>query len=108
MAPTRSFRLLEGAERELDHAIDYYDGLHFGRGFEFFERYEDALRDLMKFPEMGSQVDDIRSRHIIRRYVFDGFDCDLITTVISRQLVIIAIAGHAQEPGYWKARLKRL
>lgn len=108
MPPVRCFRLLHAAEQERDQAVDHYDAERFGLGYEFFDRYEEAVRNVLEFPHMGSKIEDIPSRYTVRRYVFNQFDCDLITAVVDDELVIVAIAAHAREPGYWKERLKEL
>ena len=99
MPPVRSFRLLQEAEQERDGAIDFHDGRSLGRGGEFFEAYEEALRYAMERPHAGSPAHYRGINRTVRKYRIGKFYSDLVVTLVNEQVVVVAIADHPRKQG---------
>jgi plasmid stabilization system protein ParE len=92
-------RFHSAARREL-HAIgDEYDAVSAWLGDDFSNRVDAALQTILDFPEAGSPSPDGN-----RRLVLSRFPYSIIYRVMDTGIVIVAIAHHRQEPGYWTNR----
>lgn len=108
MPPARSFRLLQGAERERDGAIDYFDDKSLGLGGEFLEAYEAALALAMEYPHAGSPAHYRGVNREVHKYKIGKFYSDIVVTLVAGELIVVAISSHRRKPGYWVRRLKKL
>lgn len=44
----------------------------------------------------------------VRRFILSGYPYDLVYSVQAEEIVILAIAHHSRQPGYWLDRLNQL
>ena len=44
----------------------------------------------------------------VRRFILPGYPYDLIYAVLAEEIVILAVAHHSRQPGYWQERLAGL
>ena len=71
-------------------------------GASFLDDVQRVIDSLREYPYAGVGIDDQLRRMLLARFPFG-----LIYAVASNELVIIAVAHHGREPGYWRARLDR-
>jgi plasmid stabilization system protein ParE len=88
------------ARIEYQDAIEFYELEIQGLGLRFKEEVKRALRNLKKFPNMGSiEKDDIR------RYILHKFPYKILYSNEKKYLYVIAIAHMHREPNYWLNRI---
>jgi plasmid stabilization system protein ParE len=93
-------RFLAPAQRELDDAVAWYDQQAAGRGLEFLDELDRAVRRILAFPLSYPQIE-----RGIRRCRLARFPYGLIYGVDDETVVIIAVAHLHRRPRYWIDRL---
>ena len=82
-------------------AVAWYDEQRFGLGQELLNTIRDALSTIQQNPAIGSPVAErLKSRRLLVR----RFPYSIVYLVEANQVLVLAIAHHAQRPGYWKDR----
>ena len=94
------YRFLAPAEEEMTAASVFYasDGL----GSDFLDDVQHAIDRLCEYPLAGETVALGLRRMLLQRFPFSvvyAAEADLI--------LVIAIAHHGRQPGYWQARVDR-
>jgi hypothetical protein len=92
----------ELASLEYQDAIEFYELEVQGLGLRFKEEVKRALRNLIKFPDMGSI-----EKADIRRCILHKFPYKILYSNEGELLYIIAIAHMHREPNYWINRTKQ-
>ena len=88
------------ARRELEDAVDEYNGETEGLGTEFREEAQRVIALLMRFPRLGQVV-----LGNVRRVVLSRFPYQIFYRVLeSDNLRILAIGHHRRRPEYWAGR----
>jgi hypothetical protein len=103
-------RLLRLADAELTHAIAHYERERAGLGFEFFECYEAAALQALRFPDSGALVESKRLAQMglqMRTFRLERFPYDIVTMVAQNDLLITAVMHQHRRPGYWIGRLAK-
>ncbi|HEV3077244.1 MAG TPA: type II toxin-antitoxin system RelE/ParE family toxin [Thermoanaerobaculia bacterium] len=93
-------RFHPGADAEVEAETRYYRrqaGVEVSR--RFVEAVEQATRVALEFPNAGSE--GIANT---RRLQLRGFPHSLVYRPVGDEIVVFAVAHHAREPGYWRAR----
>ncbi len=90
------------AKHEYQDAIEFYELEVQGLGLRFKEEVKRALRNLIKFPDMGST-----EKGDIRRCILHKFPYKILYSNEGQILYIIAIAHMHREPNYWLNRMKQ-
>lgn len=100
----RTVRILDSAAEEAIEAAIWYERQRRGLGAGFFEAFEAAI-DLVEAqliplsPYPGKSGAAGAKRIILRRFPYDVVIFDHAT-----ELIVVAVAHHARNPGYWRDR----
>jgi plasmid stabilization system protein ParE len=92
----------EFAKNEFQDAIEYYDFEVAGLGKKFKEEIKRALRNVKKFPHIGTVEEDE-----IRRYILHKFPFKILYSVEKDYIYIIAVAHMHREPDYWIKHMRK-
>ena len=94
-----SFRLHPEAERELHEAVDYYEDVEPGLGYDLSVEIYSAIQRAVAYPHAWPVLDDEIRRALVRRFPYG-----VLYSVEEGTLLIVAIMNLHREPGYWKGR----
>ncbi|MFW6012287.1 MAG: type II toxin-antitoxin system RelE/ParE family toxin [bacterium] len=96
----RPLRYLTPAREEFLESVAHYELQSPGLGLGFIEEVEHAIVRLAAFPEHGSP-------HLAgtRRIVLGRFPFDVVYLAEPQEIVVVAVAHHKREPGYWRGRV---
>lgn len=95
----RRICFLESARNELAAASTYYDSQNPGLGQELVREVRRLCGSILDHPMAGSEIrPDIR-RRLLRRFPFA-----ILYSVDEDSILVIAMAHHRREPGYWHKR----
>ena len=97
---TRPIRFDPAAKRELNEAAEFYDSEDLGLGGSFLDAVERAFKQIQAFPE-SSQI----SLDPARTKVLSAFPFSVIYWVADDVIVVLAVAHHRRQPGYWRSRV---
>src|SRR5258708_6741222 len=87
------------AERELEEAVEDYEGERRGLGEAFLLEIERAISFLDRYPRAAPRVGRVR------RFVLPRFPYSLIyRQPATGQIRILAVAHHKRRPRYWAGR----
>jgi hypothetical protein len=87
------------AEKEFNYAIDYYEEIESGLGYEFAIEVYSAIQRAVEFPHAWSVMDDNIRRSLVKRFPFG-----ILYSIEQDRLLILAVMNLHQEPNYWKKR----
>jgi plasmid stabilization system protein ParE len=93
-------RLLTAAELELMREVAYYSRARIGLGQRFLAAVESVVDRASRHPQAG-----IPTFGGTRRMLVKGFPFSVVYAVEAEELLVIAIAAHRRQPGYWRPRL---
>lgn len=94
-----SFSFHPEAEAEFNAAIDYYENIEPGLGYDFaLEVYSTIMRSV-EFPKAWAEFEGN-----IRRTLVSRFPYGVLYSEESEGIFIIAVMNLHREPGYWKGR----
>ena len=68
----------------------------------FWLKVQEARRSIALFPLAAPLI-----AGRVRRFVLSGYPYDLIYAVTTDEIVILAIAHHSRQPGYWLERVEQ-
>ena len=71
----------------------------------FIEHAEAAIHDIIDHPDSWPKVHYWEGQPIVRWRVIRPFRIRVVYYVVDNQVIIIAYAHEAREPGYWKNRI---
>jgi len=98
-------RLLEEAVVEAMEAADYYERESPGLGAEFYSELDAAFDllegDFVPLVTMPSKT----GGEGLKRLILSRFPYDVVVLEREDELLVLAVAGHAQRPGYWFTRV---
>jgi toxin ParE1/3/4 len=101
----RKIRLLDEAVMDAMEAIDWYEGECTGLGVEFAEALDAALDlledEIVPLVSMPDEQNDSR----LKRLVLARFPFDVVVIPYATDILIIAVAHHSRQPGYWTGRI---
>ena len=98
-AARRRPRVLRGASAEMNHAADEYDEATPGLGDEFLATVATAFNAIVQAPQRWPRLDARHQRYVLRRFPFS-----LIYRFNDAEVVLVAVAHHKRQPGYWARR----
>ncbi len=90
----------EEAEKELWHAVDYYEGKVAGLGLDFEYEIQKALLSIQRHPNIHTE-----SKHGVRRHLLYKFPYFIYFDKYEEYIWIIAFAHTSRKPYYWKNRI---
>jgi toxin ParE1/3/4 len=96
----KPLRFIAEARQEFLTEVAYYNGVEPGLGERFSSAVEEAAARVVAFPEAGSP-----SVSNTRRVFTKGFPFSIIYRPQEEEIIVFAIAHHAQKPGYWRSRI---
>jgi plasmid stabilization system protein ParE len=96
---TRPIRFDPAAQRELNEAADFYDAEDPGLGGVFLDAIKRAIKQTQAFPE-SSPI----SLAPVRTKVLSAFPFSVIYWVTDDAIIVLAVAHHHRQPGYWRGR----
>lgn len=94
-----SFRLHPEAERELHEAVEYYEDIEPGLGYDLSVEVYSAIQRAVAYPRAWPVLDDEIRRALVRRFPYG-----VLYSVEEDTLLIVAVMNLRREPGYWKGR----
>lgn len=87
------------AIKELNKAVDYYEDIDTGLGYDFALEVFSTIKRIIKFPEAWSLIDDN-----IRRSLVSRFPYGVLYSLENNEVIILAIMNLHRHPVYWKNR----
>jgi hypothetical protein len=90
---------LEQSEIELYNAMEYYNNISSGLGFEFAPEIKRTLERIIEFPEVWSPLSKRTRRCLMNRFPFG-----VIYQIRKESILIIAEMHLHQKPTSWKNR----
>ena len=96
---TRPIRLDPAAKREIDEAAEFYDSEDPGLGGAFLDAVERAFKQIQAFPD-SSPI----SLAPVRTKALSAFPFSVIYWVNDDVIIVLAVAHHRRQPGYWRGR----
>lgn len=87
------------AEDELYRSVEFYEDKAGGLGLEFLDHVEQSLGIVQEYPEVGPEFTSGIRRWLVRRFPFE-----VVYSVQTDVIYVLALKHQHQEPGYWKSR----
>ena len=87
------------AEEELNNAIDYYEEIEPGLGYDFALEVFSAIQRSVKFPKAWTVLEGEVRRCLVRRFPYG-----ILYTEEESGIFVIAIMHLHRKPGYWRDR----
>jgi plasmid stabilization system protein ParE len=94
-------RFIAAARLEFLAEVIYYSNLQPGLGARFTTSIQEVVARAVAFPLSGSSC-----RASTRRLIVKDFPFSIFYRVESDEVVIFAVAHHAQRPYYWQSRTR--
>jgi toxin ParE1/3/4 len=96
---SRSLRLHEDADLELNDATDYYDRESDGLGSAFIDEVQSGFDRIRAYPDAAVEL-----ARGVRKLVLARFPYALVYEVRDDGIRILAIAHQRKRPYYWRGR----
>jgi len=91
---------LEIARQELNDAIEWYESVNSGLGFEFWDEVDKSISSITAFPKTWKLVGKNTRRCVINRFLY------IILYYISNNVVYITCVAHQhRNPEYYSERI---
>jgi len=87
------------AEAEFNAAIDYYEDIEPGLGYDFSLEVYAAIQRAVEFPRAWAVLAGDVRRSLVKRFPFG-----ILYSEEQDGIFIIAVMNLYREPGYWKLR----
>lgn len=98
-----NIRLLSIAGIELAEAMAWYRERSPRAAEGFWLKVQEARRSMALFPLASPTITGN-----VRRFILSNYPYDLIYAIRPAEIVILAVAHHSRQPGYWLERLESL
>lgn len=100
-------RILDEATAEVDWAVGSGEMIARGQGERLYREYLGVIEWAQQFPHSGSPIAGLETEHEVRGFPLGArLPFAAVVVIAPDELVVVALAHHRQEPGYWKTRLK--
>ncbi len=96
-----TLKYLPDARLEVLHIIEWYFGQEKSLAAEVDIELRQAERNIIDFPEFWPPVGGGYHRYLMKRFPYS-----VVYRIEGETIVIMAIAGHKQQQGYWRKRSK--
>lgn len=93
-------RFLPAAEVELLHEVEYYGRVRAGAGVRFKELVQASVLKAARLPLGGAPTFGGTRAMLVK-----GFPFSVVYRVSDDEILIVAIAPHRKQPGYWRERI---
>lgn len=94
-----SFSFHPEAEKEFNKAIDYYEDIEPGLGYDFALEVNSSINRSVDFPKAWAILEGDVRRSLVRRFPFG-----ILYSEEKDGIFIVAVMHLHREPGYWKHR----
>lgn len=94
-----SFSFHPEAEIELNEAIDYYENIEPGLGYDFALEVHSAVKRSIAFPKAWPEMEDEVRRSLVQRFPYG-----ILYSVEQDGIFVLAVMSLHRKPGYWKSR----
>lgn len=88
------------AEQELNRAIDYYEDIEPGLGFDLSLEIHATIQRIQEHPKAWAKIDNDIRRSLVRRFPYG-----VIYFEDKGGILILAVMNLHKEPNYWKDRV---
>lgn len=95
-----SFSFHPDAEKELLKAIDYYEEIEPGLGYDFALEVYSAVKLSADYPDAWALLDGVIRRTLVRRFPYG-----VLYSKEKKGIFILAIMNLHRDPEYWKKRI---
>jgi len=93
-------RFLTVAQQEVDDKVQWFNERAEGKGLEFLDELDRAIRRMRKFPLAAFEIETEIRRTLIARFPYS-----VVYGIDNETIVVIAVAHSHRKPGYWIDRL---
>jgi len=94
-----NFSFHPDAENEFNNAIDYYEEIAPGLGYDFAMEAYATIRRSIEFPKAWAVLEEPVRRSLVKRFPYG-----ILYSEEQEGIYIIAVMSLHREPGYWKDR----
>ena len=94
-----SFSFHPEAETEFNEAIDYYEGIELGLGYDFAIEVYSTIQRTVSLPKAWSVIEGDVRRSLVKRFPYG-----VLYSEEDYGVFIIAVMHLHRLPGYWKHR----
>ena len=94
-----SFAFHPEAEAELNEAVEYYEEVEPGLGYEFALEAHAAVHRAVAYPQAWPALEGEVRRSLLKRFPYG-----VLYTEWAEGILILAVMHLHRQPGYWKAR----
>lgn len=102
-------RILDEAKAEVDSAVGAGEAIARGQGERLYRHYLGVIEWAQQFPHSGGPITGLETEREVRGFLLGArLPFTAVVAIGPDELVVVALAHHRQEPGYWKGRLKGL
>jgi hypothetical protein len=98
-----SFSFHPDAEKEFLEAIDYYEEIETGLGYDFALEVYSAVRISNEYPEAWALLEDEIRRTLVRRFPYG-----ILYSKEEDGIFILAVMNLHRDPEYWKERKTKI
>jgi hypothetical protein len=95
-----SFSFHPEAEKELNEAIDYYENIEPGLGYDFALEVYSTIGRSVDLPKAWAILEDNIRRSLVRRFPYG-----VLYSEEKDETFIVAVMNLHRKPGYWKQRI---
>lgn len=88
------------AESEFNAAIDYYEDIEKGLGYDFSLEVFSALERIIAFPKAWLVIEGEIRRSLVRRFPYG-----ILYAEEKDKVYVVAVMHLHRDPGYWKHRI---
>ncbi len=96
-----SFSFHPDAEKEFNEAVEYYEDIEPGLGYDFALEVYSAISRATNFPKAWGILEGDVRRSLVRRFPYG-----VLYAEEKDQIFILAVMNLHRKPGYWKHRNK--
>ena len=87
------------AEKEFNEAVEYYEDIEPGLGYDFALEVYSAINRAINFPKAWGILEGGVRRSLVKRFPYG-----VLYTEEKDQIIILAVMNLHRRPGYWKHR----
>ena len=95
-----SFSFHREGEKELNEAIDYYENIEPGLGYDFALEVPSTINRSVDFPKAWGILEGDVRRSLVRRFPYG-----VLYSEEKGEIFIVAVMHLHRKPGYWKRRI---
>ena len=96
-----NIKFLTFARQEIDEAYLWFEERASGKGFDFLDELDRAVRLVVSFPLASPEIEPG-----IRRCIFAHFPYALLYGIDVDTIVVLAVAHTHRRPRYWLSRIQ--